>query len=375
MALIHKQQKIVREIIQQGGGHTARFSAGEHCRIVLDTLAHAHLVEHFNVVIGALSDALGFDELALCGELLHLRVTLGTNLFQRCRLLLGADDVVAGREDGHMLDHILLGTGKRIELGDAVDLVPEKLHPDGKLAHIGKVDVHDIAVDAELIAHKIHIIAFILQRHKLLAQRIALHLHAGAQADDHAAVVDRIAQRVDAGHRSYDDHVPPLRKCRRGRVAQTVDLVIDGAVLFNIGVGAGDIGFRLVVIVVADEILHRIVGEKGAELGAQLRRQCFIVGQHQRGAVAFCDHICHGKGLAAASNAQQGLAAVAALHALHQCFNSLRLVAGGLVRGYQFKFFVCHLPSPLRPLRKEPQSVVFYVLIIAQQFYNVNSSL
>ena len=59
MALIHKQQKIVREIIQQGGGHTARCSAGEHCRIVLDALAHAHLVEHFNVVIGALQRCAG----------------------------------------------------------------------------------------------------------------------------------------------------------------------------------------------------------------------------------------------------------------------------------------------------------------------------
>ena len=81
MALVHKQQKIIREIIQQGGGHTARRTAGEHRRIVLDALAHAHLVEHLNVVIGALGNALGLDELALCGELLHLRVALGADLF------------------------------------------------------------------------------------------------------------------------------------------------------------------------------------------------------------------------------------------------------------------------------------------------------
>ena len=213
------------------------------------------------------------------------------------------------------------------------------------LAHIGKVDVHDIAVDTELVAHKIHVVALILQRHKLLAQRIALHLHAGAQADDHAAVVDGVAQRVDAGNRCYNDHVPPLRKRRRGRMAQAVDLVVDGAVLFNIGIRAGDIGFRLVVIVVGDEILHRVVGEKRPELGAQLGRQRFVVGQNQRGPVAFCNNICHGKGLAAAGNTQQGLATVAPLHAFHQCFNGLRLVAGGLVRGYQFKIF--RLPSSL----------------------------
>ena len=162
MALVHEQQEIVREIIQQGGRHTARRAAGEHRRIVLDALAHAHLVEHLDVVIGALGDALSLDELALGGELLHLRITLGADLFQRCGLFLGADNIVAGREDGHMLHHVLLRAGKRIELGDAVDLVPEELHPDGKLAHIGKVNVHDIAVHPELIAYKIHVVALIL---------------------------------------------------------------------------------------------------------------------------------------------------------------------------------------------------------------------
>ena len=109
-----------------------------------------------------------------------------------------------------MLDYILFGTGERVELRDAVDLVPKKFHTDGKLAHIGKVDVHDIAVHTELIAHKIHVVSLILQSDQLLAQRIALHLHAGAQADDHAAVVDGVAQRVDAGHRRHNDDVAPF---------------------------------------------------------------------------------------------------------------------------------------------------------------------
>lgn len=30
-----------------------------------------------------------------------------------------------------MLDHVLLGPGDRVELDNAVDLVPKKLHPDG----------------------------------------------------------------------------------------------------------------------------------------------------------------------------------------------------------------------------------------------------
>ena len=57
-----------------------------------------------------------------------------------------------------MLDHILLGSRDGVELDDAVDLVPEKLHPDGEVAHIGKVDVHRVAVDPELVADKIDVV-------------------------------------------------------------------------------------------------------------------------------------------------------------------------------------------------------------------------
>ena len=347
MTLVHEEQKILREIIQQGGGHTARRTTGQHCRVVFDALADTHLVQHLDIVVSALGNALGFDQLALGGELFDLRIALGADLFQRSGLFFRADDIVAGREDGNVLDHVLLGAGQGVELGNAVDLVPEELHPDGKLAHISQINVHRITVHPELIAHKIHVVALVLQGDQLFAQLVPLHLHSGAQTDDHAAVVDRVAQRVDAGHRCHNNNVPPLRKRRRSRVAQAVDLVVDSAVLFNIGIGAGNVGLRLVVVVVADEVLHRIVGEKRAELGTQLCRQRFVVRQHQRGAVALGNDVGHGKGFAAAGHAQQGLAAVTPLHPLHQLRDRLRLVASGGIVRHQFKFFLCHrfLPS------------------------------
>src|SRR5699024_6814691 len=107
---------------------------------------------------------------------------------------------------------VLLGPGDGVELGDAVDLVPEKLHLDGQLAHIGQVDVHRVPPDPELVADKIDVVALVLQVHQPAAQLVPGHLHAGPQADDHAAVVDGVAQRVDAGHRRHDDDVPPLRQ-------------------------------------------------------------------------------------------------------------------------------------------------------------------
>ena len=371
MALVYEEQEVVREIVKQSRGHTARRTARQNGRIVLDALADTHFRQHLNVVVRPLLDALGLDELAFRGELLHLRVALGADLFNGGSLFVGADDVVAGREDGNVLDHVLLCTREGVELGDAVDLVAEELHPDGQLAHISQIDVHDVAVDAELIADEINVIALILQRHQLFAQLVPLHLHPGPQADDHAAIVDGVAQRVDAGHRRDDDDVPPLRERRRGRVAQAVYLVVDSAVLFDIGIGAGDIGLRLVVVVVGDEIFHGVVREKRAELGAELGGQRLVVGQHQRWAVALGDDVRHREGLAAAGDAQQGLAAVAPLYPLYQLCDGLRLVARGGVGRHQMEFFLCHKKPSFPKLRL----VVSLAAIIPQLFYNVNHSL
>ena len=66
------------------------------------------------------------------------------------------------------------------------------------------------------------------------------------------------------------------------RVAHPVDLLVDARGLLDIGVGARDVGFRLVVVVVADEILDRVVREERLELAVELRRQDLVRRQHDR---------------------------------------------------------------------------------------------
>ena len=69
----------------------------------------------------------------------------------------------------------------------------------------------------------------------------------------------------------------------------------------------GMIGFRLVVIVVADEIFHRVVGEKLFELLIELTCQRLVMDQHQRRLLHLRDHIGHGKGLAGTGHTEQRL--------------------------------------------------------------------
>jgi hypothetical protein len=49
------------------------------------------------------------------------------------------------------------------------------------------------------------------------------------------------------------------------------------------------IGFGLVVVVVADEVLDRVVGEQRLELAVELGGQRLVVGQDQRGALGAGD--------------------------------------------------------------------------------------
>ena len=132
-------------------------------------------------------------------------------------------------------------------------------------------------------------------------------------------------------------------------MAQTVDLLIDGAVLLNIGVSAWYIRLRLVVIVVTDEILHRVVRKKLLELCTKLRSQRFVVRQHQRGAVEVRNDVCHRKRFAAACHTQERLTFIALQQPVRQLCDGLGLVARGLVRRLENKsvlvFFFHFHPS------------------------------
>ena len=74
------------------------------------------------------------------------------------------------------------------------------------------------------------------------------------------------AQTVQAADGGHNDHIPPLKQRGGCGVAQPVDLLIDGGILFNIGVRMGNVCLGLIVVVVGNEILHNIVWKKLPEL-------------------------------------------------------------------------------------------------------------
>ena len=87
-------------------------------------------------------------------------------------------------------------------------------------------------------------------------------------------------------------------------MAQALDLIVDGAVLFYKGIRVGDVGLRLVVVIVGDKVLHGVVGEELLELLTELGGQGLVVGQDQGGPLDPLNDLGHGEGLARAGDPQ-----------------------------------------------------------------------
>ena len=60
-------------------------------------------------------------------------------------------------------------------------------------------------------------------------------------------------------------------------MAEFIDLIIDGGILFDIRIGCGDIRLWLIIIVIGDKIFNRIFRKKLPELRAQLCSERLVV--------------------------------------------------------------------------------------------------
>jgi len=117
-----------------------------------------------------------------------------------------------------------------------------------------------------------------------------------------------------------------------------VDMVVDRGVLLDESVGGRDVGLWLVIIVIGNEVFHRVLGKEGLELGIELRGQQLIGRDDQRRALQALDHGGHGEGLARAGHAQQSLVGLAGLDTGAQGVQRRGLVPGRLERRHKFEF-------------------------------------
>ncbi len=311
-------------------------AAGKGAGVVFDAGAEADFAQHLHVVGGAHADALGFEEAAGGLEFADAVLHLGEDAVDGGGDLLGRHDEVLGGGDHRVGEVGEDASGEGVEAVDRFDFVAEEDDADA-FGGVGGEDVEGVAARAEGARLGGDVVARVLDGDEPLHHGVAFGGVAGAQGDDHAAVVLGGAEAVDAGDGGDDDDVGPVDERVGGGEAEAVDFVVGGGVLLDVGVGLGDVGLGLVVVVVADEVLDGVVREELLELGVELGGEGLVVADDQRGAAEARDDVRHREGLAAAGDAFEGAVALAGGEGGAHGVDRLRLVAGRREGGYELK--------------------------------------
>ncbi len=277
MALVGEDERVVGQIFEQGRRRLAGPAAGQIARIVLDAGAGAGRLQHFQIEQGALLEPLRLEQASLRMELVQTQFELELHPLDRLQKRRARRHIMRIGVDLDELEVLRLLPRKRIELDDRLDLVAE--HPDapGAVLVVGREHFDRVAAHAEQPTREIAgLHALVLKRDEILDELTLVDLVAELQGKGHGRIgLDR-ADAVDAGDGGHDDDVVALEQRPRGRVAHAVDLLVDVGFLLDIGVGARDVGFGLVIVVVGDEILDRVVGEEALELAIELRGQRLV---------------------------------------------------------------------------------------------------
>ena len=255
--------------------------------------------------------------------------------------------------------------GDNVYLAYAVYLVAEELHPYGCVGGVCGIDLHNVSPDTEFVSHKVYVVSLILDAHKLCYQLVTALLHPLAYRHHHRLILGRVTQRIDTGHAGDNYNVTAFHYGRCGRVTKLIYLVIYRGVLLDVNILAGDIGLRLVIVIIGHKVFNCVLGEKLPEFGTQLSRQYFIVGKNKGGPVKPCDNVRHREGLSRAGNAHKRLLLHTALYSLDYRIDCLGLVARKLIVGHELESV--HL---FPPYQKE-HSFFCISLIIHQIFLNV----
>jgi len=296
--------------------------------VVLDPLAETQLFEHLQVEAGALLDPLGLDQFLLVLEKLDSLAQFRLDRLDRLDHRGPRCHIMTRREYGETPQPLPRMSGQRVEQGQRLNVFVEQGDAQCVFGVFGREDINDVAANPVGASMKVGFIPFVLHFPQT-ADDVALpEFFSLAQVEDHAVVIDRVADAVDRGHGAHDHYVAPLQQALGGRKPHLFDVFVDRRILLDEQIARRNVGFRLVVVVIGNEILHGIVREELPKFRIELRRQCLVRRQDQRRPPQPGDDVGHRVGLARAGDAQQGLEGKSILDAIDEQPDRLGLIPG-----------------------------------------------
>src|SRR5436305_1780068 len=114
MAFVNEEEKVLREVVEQGERRRPRRSPIEMTGVVLDAVAVADLAHHLDVVPGALLQPLRLHELTPIPEPLEPLLQLGLDAGDRDLHPVPARHEVTGRKDEISIDRLDDLPGRRV---------------------------------------------------------------------------------------------------------------------------------------------------------------------------------------------------------------------------------------------------------------------
>ncbi|OAV74381.1 hypothetical protein Barb7_02134 [Bacteroidales bacterium Barb7] len=253
MAFVYHQQEVFREVVQQAVGAFAGSTSVEIAGIVFYTGAVPQFAYHFKVEDDTLVQSFRLKGFIRLPQSFHPCAQI--HIYQAeggIEPVLGSHEEVGGIDIQFVLFVNLLPC-LRTERGDALYLIPPELnavrHPVEGFN--GGEYIHRIPVSPKASAVEIYLVIGVERVHETTEQLVPLHRHPLLNMYHPFGKGGRVCHTVEAGHGGDNNHIPPPRQERgSGAKAELVYLFIDSRVLFYIGVGGRQVGFRLVVVVV-----------------------------------------------------------------------------------------------------------------------------
>src|ERR1700730_17827062 len=284
--------------------------------------------------MSALDYALGLDDFSLALEFTFPPVELFINALNGALALVGGKNVMALGINQDAVDFFFAGagfdfTGDRIKFANSNDFAAPHFDAHGKVV-VGRINFDHIAANAESASAKVFG-ALVLNFKELAEDGFAGYGLAFFDELHHAVIRFGRTETVNAGDRGDHDYVAAFEQRTRRAHAQLVELIVDGGFFFDVGIARGNVGFGLVIIVIADKIFDGIVGEERAKFVEKLRGESLVVRQDDGGAINLLDHLGHGERFAGTSDTEQDLVAVSVIYPTDEIGNRFGLVAARLV--------------------------------------------
>src|SRR4029450_7505978 len=149
VALVDDDQRVLRQIVDQGRRCLPWAVTGQVPGVVLDTVTVAELAEHLDVEEGPLLEPLRLQQTVLLAEESESLAELFLDGLERAGQLARLGDVMARRVDVDPVDALQHGAAEGVDARDRIDDVAEELDPQPDRLLVRREHLDHVARHAE----------------------------------------------------------------------------------------------------------------------------------------------------------------------------------------------------------------------------------